>query len=250
VFEYDHVNGRCAIIGGPVVRDPSLPDLEGRYLYGDFCTGEIRSIALGSTATLDATTGLNVGPRGLSSFGEDGCGHVYVMREIPAAVVRIDDGAYVPCPDPNAAPPTTEPPLPTVETTPSETPPSTTGTPPVDVQPPDKAAPRLRLFRARLQDVTRRRSIVVGARCNERCSLAASARFRHAGISAARHFLTVSHDATAGRTVKLVLHVTPQALRELRSIARKGRRALVRVEVRARDSAGNVSRGTCYLSAR
>jgi hypothetical protein len=50
--------------------------------------------------------------------------------------------------------------------------------------------------------------------------------------------------------VKLVLNVTPKALGELRRLARKGRRARVRIEVRARDSAGNASRATCYVSAR
>src|SRR5207248_2517873 len=42
VFEYDH-STRCSITGGYVVRDPELTLLDGQYLYGDFCDGEIRS---------------------------------------------------------------------------------------------------------------------------------------------------------------------------------------------------------------
>ena len=34
---------RCAIIGGYVVRDPQLRSLRGRYLYADFCKGDLRS---------------------------------------------------------------------------------------------------------------------------------------------------------------------------------------------------------------
>ena len=30
-------DGYCSIIGGYVVRDPGLPTLAGRYLYGDYC---------------------------------------------------------------------------------------------------------------------------------------------------------------------------------------------------------------------
>ena len=39
--------GHCAIIGGYVVRDPSLGDLYGRYLFADACVGEIRSLVPG-----------------------------------------------------------------------------------------------------------------------------------------------------------------------------------------------------------
>jgi hypothetical protein len=257
VFQYDHSQGRCSIIGGYIGRDPNVPDLLGRYVYGDYCTGEIRSIALGSAAPNldDRASGAQTPSFGLASFGEDGCGHLYVAHQTSLSggnVWRVDGDTFVPCPDPNAPPPTTGNPPPTTETPPptSETPPATTETPPTIAPPPDRSAPRLRLLRARLQDVTRRHNIVVGARCNERCSLTASARFRHADIAAARHFQPTSRNASAGRVVKLVLNVTPKALKELRRIARKGRSALVRIEVRARDSAGNLSRATCYVAAR
>ncbi|MGH2980656.1 MAG: PQQ-dependent sugar dehydrogenase, partial [Solirubrobacterales bacterium] len=34
--------GGCSITGGYVVRDPALSSLFGRYLYGDFCVGDLR----------------------------------------------------------------------------------------------------------------------------------------------------------------------------------------------------------------
>ena len=46
VHDYGHVNGQCSITGGYVVRDPNLASIAGRYLYADFCAGELRSIAL------------------------------------------------------------------------------------------------------------------------------------------------------------------------------------------------------------
>jgi glucose/arabinose dehydrogenase len=36
----------CSVVGGPVVRGTRLP-LEGRYLYGDFCTGRLWSFPVG-----------------------------------------------------------------------------------------------------------------------------------------------------------------------------------------------------------
>jgi glucose/arabinose dehydrogenase len=43
IFTYGHDAGRCAIIGGHFIRNTTLPALNGRYLYGDTCTGEVRS---------------------------------------------------------------------------------------------------------------------------------------------------------------------------------------------------------------
>ena len=68
--------GWCSIIGGYVVRDPDLPSLRGRYVYGDFCREELRSVRLRpGGADDDRGTGLRV--PSLSSFGEDGAGRVY-----------------------------------------------------------------------------------------------------------------------------------------------------------------------------
>jgi glucose/arabinose dehydrogenase len=66
----------CAIIGGDVVTDRKLRPLFHRYVYGDFCTGKIRSLIprLGR-ARKDRGTGLRV--RDLSSFGETADGKLY-----------------------------------------------------------------------------------------------------------------------------------------------------------------------------
>jgi len=76
VLQQSHRDGWCAIIGGYVVRDPSLRALAGRYVYGDNCKTGIRSVKLSpGRASDDRGTGLAV--PALSSFGEDGQGHVY-----------------------------------------------------------------------------------------------------------------------------------------------------------------------------
>jgi glucose/arabinose dehydrogenase len=68
----------CAVTGGYVVRDPGLTGWEGRYLYGDYCNGIVRSARLGAGGASDhAATGLQVDE--LDSFGEDARGRVYVV---------------------------------------------------------------------------------------------------------------------------------------------------------------------------
>ena len=78
VFTYSHSGGRCSITGGYVVRDSDLGGLRGRYVYGDLCTGEIRSIrASPGGAGSSSGTGLSQG--GLVSFGTDARENVYVV---------------------------------------------------------------------------------------------------------------------------------------------------------------------------
>jgi glucose/arabinose dehydrogenase len=66
----------CALIGGYVVRDTRLRSLLHRYVYGDFCTGSVRSLIPGlGGARKDRRTGVRV--PGLSSFGESADGSLY-----------------------------------------------------------------------------------------------------------------------------------------------------------------------------
>jgi glucose/sorbosone dehydrogenase len=73
---YSHSGGACSIIGGYVVRDPRLRSLLHRYVYGDFCTGKVRSLIPDpGGARRDKRTGVRV--RDLSSFGEGANGALY-----------------------------------------------------------------------------------------------------------------------------------------------------------------------------
>ena len=81
--EYRHVGGRCAVTGGYVYRGRAVPGLEGTYLFGDLCSGEIfglrrgrRSILLESELTI-------------ASFGEDEAGELHVLDVSGGAVHRI-----------------------------------------------------------------------------------------------------------------------------------------------------------------
>jgi glucose/arabinose dehydrogenase len=90
IFVYSHQSGGCSITGGYVVRDRGLPTLYRRYIYGDFCIGELHSLipAL-PKARDDKSLGLQV--PSLSSFGEDSAGHLYATS-LSGPVYRLDPG--------------------------------------------------------------------------------------------------------------------------------------------------------------
>ena len=92
VLELSHGDGNCSVTGGYVVRDKDVPALAGRYVYGDFCKGQLRSAKLspGSAGDDKPIPGVaNVDQ--LSSFGEDARGRVYVTS-LSGSVYRLAAG--------------------------------------------------------------------------------------------------------------------------------------------------------------
>lgn len=77
---------RCAVTGGYVVRDRRVPRLFGRYVYGDFCTGELFSITPGRGVRSSRILPLRVAL--LASFGEDIRGRIYAVS-LNGPVYRI-----------------------------------------------------------------------------------------------------------------------------------------------------------------
>jgi glucose/arabinose dehydrogenase len=71
--EYRHGRGRCSVTGGYVYRGRAIPELEGTYLFGDLCSGEVFGLRQGRRSLLLATD------LRISSFGEDEAGELYVV---------------------------------------------------------------------------------------------------------------------------------------------------------------------------
>jgi glucose/arabinose dehydrogenase len=75
IIENNRSNGECAIVGGYVYRGTAIPNLNGVYLYSDFCAPAIigavqeggRIVAARPVASLDS----------LTTFGEDKQGDLY-----------------------------------------------------------------------------------------------------------------------------------------------------------------------------
>lgn len=86
VLEYNQAgNDRCAVTGGYVYRGPSAA-LVNRYVYADYCTGEIWSVPQAGPYT--ATRHLDTAHY-ISSFGEDESGNLYVASLYGGRIYRI-----------------------------------------------------------------------------------------------------------------------------------------------------------------
>jgi hypothetical protein len=80
IVEYGHEQDRCSITGGYVYRGRAVPALNGTYLFGDYCSGEIFGVSAASAEAglLEPLLLLQTGMK-ISSFGEDEQGEVYVV---------------------------------------------------------------------------------------------------------------------------------------------------------------------------
>jgi glucose/arabinose dehydrogenase len=76
LLDYGRSHGECSVTGGVVVRDPKLPTLAGRYVYGDYCRGQLFSLRVSGGRAVDVGS-LDLQVSQLSSFGEDAKGRVY-----------------------------------------------------------------------------------------------------------------------------------------------------------------------------
>jgi hypothetical protein len=237
VFVTSHEDGYCSIIGGFVVRDRSLEELRGRYLYGDWCDPALRQLTLSSPAASgDASVGAVQFSR-LRSFGEDACGRIYTA-EGDGTIRRLVDGSTR-CTSPLALPPgPVEPGRSGGERTPvaPESP---------ELARPDRLAPRLRVRVVGGVRALCRRGARVRVRCSESCSLRLGGRLSLRG----RRLRGAKGSTRAHRVKVLRLRLSRRSRSALRRALHRRRRVRARVFVRARDQAGNLSRRSILLRA-
>jgi glucose/arabinose dehydrogenase len=244
VIEQSHAAGWCSITGGYVVRDPALPELQGEYVFGDFCRGELNAAALGASSP--RLLGLTV--PSLSGFGEDGCGRVYATS-LNGPVYRLSSTGACSGPAPFApglAPAAT--PAPAGAAAAAAGPAAAAPAPGAAA---DTRAPRLRVRVAARQRVLRTRSVRLRLRCDEACGVrvtgAAVIRRLRATAAAAPPLRTTTVQRTlrAGREVALRVRVAPRTAVRLRRALRRPRRAVtMRLAITATDPARNAARRT------
>jgi glucose/arabinose dehydrogenase len=155
-----------AIIGGYVVRDPGLPTLNGRYLYGDAAVGHLHSTRLGVDDDREEPLAISA----LSSFGEDACGRIYAAS-LNGPVYRVQDGAPSAC----------------------------------NLQAPggaDTMAPAVKVRLAGMKKALKTRRLLVRMRCSEACRAAIGTRLKKVRRLATRHR---SLAANKRKTIKLKL---------------------------------------------
>jgi hypothetical protein len=207
LVEHSHDSGWYAIIGGYVVRDPGVPELAGRYVYGDNAKGDLYAVTLAPAgASGDGPTGLHVSA--LSGFGEDGVGRVYAASLDGPVYRLVGDPAPAPAPGPGPAPGA-----------------------PAPAAAVDTTAPKLTLLVARRQHVLRTKRFVAKVSCDEQCMLRV----------AAKRSKTKRVTAAAGARLRFVLRPSRKALRGWARAVRRHHRVVIRVRVTATDGAGNAT---------
>ena len=109
IFEYDHGDG-CAITGGRVYRGCAMPELQGTYFVGDYCSGNIWTFQYdGQTLSDLQLRHAELEPAGTPSinfivaFGEDAHGEIYICdfdgeiyKIIPAKPINDQDSDGIP----------------------------------------------------------------------------------------------------------------------------------------------------------
>lgn len=88
VAEYRHEAGRCSVTGGYVYRGQAIPELDGVYLYGDYCSGETWAAWRNLDGEWQSDLFLAVGEN-VTAFGRDQAGELYIVT-YNGDIYRID----------------------------------------------------------------------------------------------------------------------------------------------------------------
>ncbi|PJZ65458.1 dehydrogenase [Leptospira wolffii] len=90
VYEYDREDG-MSITGGYVITNDRIPDLQGKYVFGDFMTGRLWAIDIPKDGSkVKEAFALGRWPILVSTFGKDARGSVYLADFQQGQILRID----------------------------------------------------------------------------------------------------------------------------------------------------------------
>lgn len=88
VYEYDRTGLGCSVTGGFVYRGEALPDLQGSYVFSDYCDGTLRTLRM-ADGEVTGVGDLGVSAGEVISFVEGGDGELYVLGS-NGTVSRVD----------------------------------------------------------------------------------------------------------------------------------------------------------------
>jgi glucose/arabinose dehydrogenase len=86
VAEYSHSEG-CSVTGGEVYRGGAMPEFNGIYLFGDYCSGLVFGLLQDESGAWQTQRLFETGAN-ISSFGVDEQGEVYLV-DLSGAVLRL-----------------------------------------------------------------------------------------------------------------------------------------------------------------
>ncbi len=90
VFQYDHsAAGGFSITGGVVYRGQTFPRMQGRYFVTDYSSGNFWAVSPDGSGGFRSDS-LPKTPSGISAFGEDSAGEVYLV-DLGGQILRLED---------------------------------------------------------------------------------------------------------------------------------------------------------------
>lgn len=87
VYEYTRQGGACSVTGGYVYNGSVMSDMTARYVYGDYCTGEVSVLTKRGDSWQSDKTSMKVDQ--LASFGRDQQGELYTIS-LTGALSKIE----------------------------------------------------------------------------------------------------------------------------------------------------------------
>lgn len=88
IFEYSHAQG-CSLTGGYVYRGSTLPEWQGVYLAGDYCTGLVWGLLRDNNGNWQSQLLFQTGFT-IASFGQDQAGEIYVIDYAGGGIFRLE----------------------------------------------------------------------------------------------------------------------------------------------------------------
>ena len=88
ISEYSHADG-CAVTGGYVYRGTALPEWQGVYFYGDYCSGNIWGLRLLDGSTQPAKILFKTDAR-ITTFGVDEAGEIYLADYGSGQILKLE----------------------------------------------------------------------------------------------------------------------------------------------------------------
>ncbi|HMJ02348.1 MAG TPA: PQQ-dependent sugar dehydrogenase [Conexibacter sp.] len=227
IDKFQDADGFRSIIAGPVVRDASLPSLNGRLVYGDYFVDALRTAVLGVGGTGSASDDREVGPGAvvpqLTSLGEDAAGCVYATSAAGPVYRLVELDARIPCALPAGG-----------GSSPARSGPRAGGGGAGD------GTAQATVSAKRRQRVLRLRGAVVRVRCEQPCRAAAGGKLHVGGRRFALRRVVVATNVS-GRELRLKPRLTRRAARALRTALDAGGRPVALVRVRVREPDGDTS---------
>ncbi len=88
VAEYTHEEGGCSVTGGYVYRGEAAPELQGVYLFADYCSGKLWGLGRDATGAWVMSKPMETGAA-VSSFGQGELGELYLTDLNSGTVYQI-----------------------------------------------------------------------------------------------------------------------------------------------------------------